>query len=188
MGGREVACDDDGALVHIGDGFLPAVPEVSKEPVCQVTQVIDLGAEGGVWVGGELLGEFSEGRGDRKLSVDMILLDGLSHGGEHGWVVEHADMEEEDFGGFLAHFDGGGLVQLIELVDGGFSGELEAFEFGGDIGLIDGSPGDPQRSGVVDEEDTPDDDAGGDRDAADLVHKCGSPLGGACVRVCVGPS
>ena len=74
-------------------------------------------------------------------------------------------MEEEDLGGFLAHVVGGGLVELVELGDRGFSGELEAFDLGGDVGLVDGFLGDADGSVVLDDEDAPDDDAGGYRDA-----------------------
>ena len=87
---------------------------------------------------GEAVGEFFECGAGGVFWGDMIVLDHGSDGVEDGGVVECADVEEEDFGGLVAHFACGFFVECVEVCDGGHACEFEAFELGGGVLGVDG--------------------------------------------------
>jgi len=113
----------------------------------------------------ESVGEFFEGRAGGVFGGDLIVLDHGSNGVEDGGVVEGADVEEEDFGGFVAHLACGFFVECVEVCDGGHACEFEAFELGGGIDGIDGLETNAEGAVFFQEIDAPDDETFGDRDA-----------------------
>ena len=137
LGGGEIAGDDDGVFADGGKGGGGLAAEFAQESRGEVAEVVYFGLEGGVGVFGESGRELPEGETRRVLWGDMIFFDHGTDWFEDGGVVEGADVEEEDFGGFGSHLSCGFLMECVEVRDGGSSCEFEAFELRRSVHLVD---------------------------------------------------
>jgi len=127
--------------------------------VGEVIDIVDFGREDGVVFRAECGGEISEDEGDGVFGADAIGLDHFADRSDEGLILEHATVEEEDLGGFLAHFLFGLGVERLEIVDTFLDGGIEAGEFIFDEGGGDDAFGDA--AGIGGEEmDARDDDTG----------------------------
>ncbi len=131
--GGQVVRDDDDRLLDRLDVPLVLAHEIAQHPPFHVPDVVHLGLEGVRGHCLEALDQFLEDNGGGVLGGKEFFADALADGFGERRILQHAQVEAEHLGSFLAQrlfglghlqaeFVGGGLEGVVEAVDLAFDG------------------------------------------------------------------